>query len=460
MVDAITPKVRSIENMVKRARSTSRGTPESPACPVCHSAMWISFFFDGTGNHAAMQFPNSHSNVAALRDAHVNNEKDGIYVRYYEGLGTPFEFNDRYEEVLAGRGGKIKKVGYQESGKGLQAIRGLGFADGITERLEKATFDFIRDVDDYRARQRVDSINLAAFGFSRGATEARVFVNWISRISGVESKANQLTYHGIPLNVAFLGIFDTVESVGMAADNKMPELLKTTLPPYLKKCTHIVAAHELRHAFPLTVTGVNHIQVVYPGAHADVGGGYGPNDQGRSNTLARVALMQMLDEARGAGLKMMSLGEMKSSKLWARMFQPSFGVHDDANRALQAYLGVTKPSGDINSHMEAHMREYWKWIDSGQAVADLTKKRERWRGSSDVIKSLGVMNHLLTFKARTQEGRGQGTATTGPSPAVSHLFANYIHDSFEHFSATGGTLQTDLSDTDYYKRRTQLAPTT
>lgn len=48
MDDVLTPKVRSVENMVQRARGATRKS-SSPACPVCHIKAWISLFFDGTG---------------------------------------------------------------------------------------------------------------------------------------------------------------------------------------------------------------------------------------------------------------------------------------------------------------------------------------------------------------------------------------------------------------------------
>jgi hypothetical protein len=105
------------------------------------------------------------------------------------------------------------------------------------------------------------------------------------------------------------------------------------------------------------------------------------------------------------------------------------------------------------------MREYWQWIDSGQAIADVKKKSELWCGNAKIKKSLTVMKHLLTFQARTQQGKGYIAASAVPESAATRLFSNYVHDSFEHFSATGGTLQTDLSNANYYKLRALLAPT-
>lgn len=460
MVDAITPKVQTVENMVKRARGATRN-PSSPACPVCNIKLWISMFFDGTGNHREKDFPKCHSNVAALFDAHFDEPDRGIIPLYYEGLGRAFKFGERYEEhKVYTRGGvrTVKHEGYEESDN--RAL-GKGFADGITERLEKALFDFIDVLEYQRGQKKVDEINVAVFGFSRGATEARAFLHWPAAHSKVKKAGTKLTYDGLPLNVKFLGIFDTVESVGMAGTNKMPETIKTTVPPFVDKCTHIVAAHELREAFPLTVVDRSHKCIVYPGAHSDIGGGYEPAEQGRSNQLARIALLQMLDEARGAGLKLRSLGEMREHKNWEALYQPSFDVPDAAIKSLNDYISVVKPAGSLQNHYQAHMDYYWKWIDSGLAIEDVEQKKKTYKGNSEREDDFRIMRHLLTFLARTPEGRG--SAKFGPKKgavdvAVENFFENYVHDSFEHFSLTGGTLQTDASNADYYHYRTVLQP--
>ncbi len=464
MTDVITPKVKSVENMVQRARAATRD-PRSPACPVCHIKMWVSLFFDGTGNHRAKDFPKNHSNVAALFDAHVNDPDQAIVSLYYEGLGRQFSFRERYEEVkVPSRGGTYvsKLEGYEESD---DRLLGKGFADGITERLEKAIFDLTDQIQRVRGLRRVDEINLAVFGFSRGATEARAFLHWLAAHSKVKAQGKNLSFDGIPLNVRFLGVFDTVESVGMAATNKMPELIKTKVPSFVQKCTHIVASHELRNAFPLTTVNGAHRLVVYPGAHADVGGGYASREQGRSDKLARIALLQMLDEARGAGLKLRSLGEMKADAAgWSGRYRFSFDVPSEATNALQRYMAAVGPRGSLSQHFQLHMRAYWRWIDSGQAINDVQRKQQRDSAQNDRQKEYQRMSHLLRCLARTPSGRGANlsakqSVVVDPVPApIAELFSGYVHDSFEHFSATGGTLQTDVSVADYYRLRSVHQP--
>lgn len=458
MGDVLTPKVKSVENMVKRAREKTRATPVA-ACPVCHLKMWVSMFFDGTGNHRERDFPKCHSNVAALFDAHQDTPEEGIIRFYYEGLGRAFSFRERYEETqVHTRGGvrRIKTEGYDETD---DRDLGKGFADGITERLEKATFDLVKTIEDWLVVRKVDEINLAVFGFSRGATEARAFLHWLAAHSKVKKSGVKLTYDGVPLNVKFLGVFDTVESVGWAGANKIPGLIKTKVPAFVEKCTHIVAAHELRAAFPLTQVDRAHRCVVYPGAHSDIGGGYEPDEQGRSNQLARIALLQMLDEARGAGLKMMSLGEMKASDEWNKKYSHSFDVPAAAQKSLNDYLIAVKPTGAVPQHFQAHMDHYWRWIDSGLALEDVKQKRLAFQGNKDREDDFRIMKHLLKFAARTPEGRGQAPAKRDGIPAdVERFFEGYLHDSFEHFSATGGTLQKDVSTADYYHLRTVVPP--
>lgn len=99
------------------------------------------------------------------------------------------------------------------------------------------------------------------------------------------------TLLGVKVSVEFLGLFDTVPAVGIA--NVVPGFTghngwagqTQPLPQsgLIKRCYHLVAAHEQRQAFSLdsirTAAGrylPNTQEVVYPGMHSDVGGGILP----------------------------------------------------------------------------------------------------------------------------------------------------------------------------------------
>nr|ELR5199671.1 DUF2235 domain-containing protein [Providencia rettgeri] len=169
---------------------------------------------------------------------------------------------------------------------------------------------------------KIVAIKLFVYGFSRGAAEARAFVSWLDELLS----SNLLgfpagTLLGVKVSVEFLGIFDTVPAVGIA--NVVPGFTghngwagqTQPLPQsgLIKKCCHFVAAHEQRQAFSLdsirTAEGnylPNTVEVVYPGMHSDVGGGYPMGDQGKSRDdagalLSQIALHDMYAAAIEAG---------------------------------------------------------------------------------------------------------------------------------------------------------------
>jgi len=469
--NVIAPRVRAVENMVARARAKTKRRVGPPACSTCHIPLWLSFFFDGTGNHKDRDFPQSHSNVAALFQAHKDDPARGVQPFYYEGAGTPFEFEQRHERVLTPVSVKSDRLEYRDRNgysEG-ETLAGMGFGKGIDVRLEKAVFEFQEYVELWRSSRRVDEINIAAFGFSRGAATARAFVHWLAAHSKVTRSGNRLKYDGIPLNIKFLGLFDTVESVGGAAVNKTPKLIKTSVPGYVEKCFHAIAAHELRNAFSLTGLGTNrYVQVVYPGAHADIGGGYKDGEQGRNTKYVRLVLLQMLDHARGAGLKMSSLDELQTSSRWDDLYRHSFHVPAKVKQDFQAYMAhVGRKSGSLSEVLAAHIALYWAWIDAGLAIDDAEQKMAiaRKKENQDVVEQLGRMHLFLMLEARTRRGghgskdryAGNDKVIAVPA-AVEKFFETYVHDSYEHFSLTGGTRMTDFSSLDYYKIRRVLSP--
>lgn len=174
-------------------------------------------------------------------------------------------------------------------------------------------------------------IKLYVYGFSRGAASARAFVNWLVWLlpGGLNQNAKPelcLTLDGadwkLPLSVEFLGLLDTVASVGVAhiapfaeghmgwADDAM-ELPDNGL---IKHCVHFVSSHEQRLCFPVDSicrhdgTYPSYAQeVIYPGMHSDIGGGYPPGDQGKATAmndgglLSQIALHEMYASSFNAG---------------------------------------------------------------------------------------------------------------------------------------------------------------
>ena len=177
------------------------------------------------------------------------------------------------------------------------------------------------------AKPKVLGIKLYVYGFSRGAAEARAFVTWLSQLFETPAGAEQpaLSLIGLPVSIEFLGVLDTVASVGIAhaapffaghmdwADDSqlLPDAKR--FPKFVKCCRHFVAAFEQRSCFPLDSIRnedgqypPDTYEVVYPGVHSDVGGGYPQNDQGKARggtheLVSQIVLHDLYAEAFAAG---------------------------------------------------------------------------------------------------------------------------------------------------------------
>ena len=180
---------------------------------------------------------------------------------------------------------------------------------------------------------RLLDIKLYVYGFSRGAAAARAFVNWLCGLlpkpEGENKMPEQCLAAGglkIPISVEFLGLLDTVASVGVPhmapiaeghmgwADGTQELPDEKVYGGLIKRCVHLVSAHEQRLCFPLDSIRrtdgrypANSEEVVYPGMHSDLGGGYPPGDQGKANglndglLLSQIALHDMYASAFVAG---------------------------------------------------------------------------------------------------------------------------------------------------------------
>ncbi|WNN47205.1 DUF2235 domain-containing protein [Siccibacter colletis] len=198
-------------------------------------------------------------------------------------------------------------------------------------------------------------IKLYVYGFSRGAAAARTFVRWLSELlpppeaEGEKPRqclqADELQ---LPVSVEFLGLLDTVASVGVAhvvpvaeghmswADGTMELPDDETYGGLIKKCVHLVSGHEQRLCFPMDSVRRGNgkyppyaTEVVYPGMHSDLGGGYPPGDQGKANgeddalLLSQIPLNDMYAAAFSAGAPLKvpqeSLPKDFQSDSWRKM---------------------------------------------------------------------------------------------------------------------------------------------
>lgn len=404
----------------------------------CCRELFFGVFFDGTNNNRDRDKPNfCQSNVVRLHDTFPQNKRsEGIFPIYVPGVGTKFadigdtgegddlvwgETDRRRGLAFAEKGearivwalltvlnnvslyflraplltpAKIKKLSNEltEANAPLWATVITPAASTVAEWLLKRRLiddrrnevlgELCRELEQkvtvarrLRPRPKILGIRLSVFGFSRGAAIARVFSNWFVDMCEAASGSQRLC--GLDVDFDFLGIFDTVASVGLAnssliADGHMEWAdaeRNLRVPSAVKRCVHLVSAHEVRRSFPLDSIAVggalsgNHKEVVYPGVHSDVGGGYKPTEQGRGfdpqghDMLSRVPLSQMYREARLANvpLDVDGPGVIAAAK-------DALQVAPATIAAFNAYLSVCqKKTGRLADILDEQTRLYIRW---------------------------------------------------------------------------------------------------
>ncbi len=329
------------------------------------------------------------SNVARLFRSYRDDMLDGHFRVYVPGVGTPFPQIGEEDSTTLGmafgaggdgrlnfallgvinaihrsispnmqvyaepdtvkalcRNGKRSKVSSRSGGSEYSplashedepALRRVNMAstgglllDSLTGEAPQRLAFFKRACADITAKMasvgkpKITEIFFDIYGFSRGAAEARVFTNWLLELF----EGSKLC--GVKATIRFIGLFDTVASVGLPASFgfgqnghrswAQPEWLQIPDTDSIKNCVHYAAMHENRGSFPLELLRLNgklpkncH-EYMFPGMHSDVGGGYAPDEQGRgpgrgnADKLSQMALRSMYAASRQALVPLDSTG--------------------------------------------------------------------------------------------------------------------------------------------------------
>lgn len=256
---------------------------------------------DGTGN----QYGSANSNVVKLYWTLSAQDKQVAY--YHPGVGTMGSRN-----------------ALSAFGKWWTQVRGLAFGYGFS--------DNIADVYSFLMGEFNPGDQIYIFGFSRGAYTARALCGLLHMFGlltpGNESlipyalrlyKSNDpckfdiaagfATTFSIPCKPYFLGLWDTVSSVGWILDpihTKGGHLPYTAMLPDVSVVRHVVSIDERRAFFRQNLvhlapkTSQDFKEVWFAGVHSDVGGSYAESESG----LSKIALRWMLCEAQSAGLSL------------------------------------------------------------------------------------------------------------------------------------------------------------
>ncbi|NMG00931.2 DUF2235 domain-containing protein [Aromatoleum toluolicum] len=321
----------------------------------------LSFFFDGTGNNLYQEMAKPEperalSNIAKLYQAAIK-DKDGLEAvpTYIPGVGTPYRYANGNISPDEDKGGTL----------------GLGFGAGGEMRLEAALYEFRRILEiDWSAGavRHMEWITLSVFGFSRGATLARAFIRRLIAEQCERDADKRLMWKSrygerVRLRIVFMGLFDTVASVG-GPGLHMGWGSELAIPEGVERCLHFVSGHEVRQAFPLDSVRVGSEysekceEVIYPGVHSDIGGGYFDGFQGRSNSLSRVPLRDMYAEALKSGVMLRRLSD---APLEVRM-EIALPPDSPLLHAYHAYMAsLPAADGSLESLLHAHRKLKFRW---------------------------------------------------------------------------------------------------
>ncbi len=262
----------------------------------------LGLFFDGTNQdrYNDEQLPDRDiSNVAKMHDLYVEktdqhgNEVVTTRRVYVPGVGTIT--------------GHQTKDGFKAEDSKIGLGLGMGETGGYA-RIEYV----LQLINNRFNEQEYDEVRFDIFGFSRGAALSRHFVNlinqWPEQISIWEVEYhNPLWSFALPVQpvkkqikafpqhltgrVCFVGLWDTVGSFGWPGDEQNLDFNLNLNTHSAEQIVHLVAYHEARHNFPSTrITDEygrlpsNFTEIIFPGVHCDVGGGYeNPTGKGTEN---------------------------------------------------------------------------------------------------------------------------------------------------------------------------------
>jgi hypothetical protein len=402
---------------------------DAPLPMSCQQTLMLSFFFDGTGNNLDADVGSwEHSNVARLYRSHLDNDiAKGIYRFYLPGIGTLFK-----DREVNDPGGTISGLAFGGQGQDRLDWAFARMKETITAAQARAQ----------NPTNKICWIKVAVFGFSRGAALARAFCRDLQ--NKCEADAGSATgwrwkAGKYPIEITFLGLFDTVASRGLppSANNfrrnhyvraleqyakvlswinpvvklatpgqETPELKRLafgqpgadpapgpehghatwaagmSIVSMVKRCVHMMAAHENRNSFALDSTlyeaspnrfafPESTTEMIYPGVHSDVGGGYRPGEQGSKTEqgaqLSLIPLRAMYAEA----IKVVPLVpfqalkkaeredfaiDTEGSKHYAQMLA-LFTHYLAAVRGVSVAGATQGEGGEFNRHMQL----YYAW---------------------------------------------------------------------------------------------------
>lgn len=398
--------ITPIHKLLNAHQAVKNNIDQCGAVGSCAQKLWFSFFFDGTGNNLdADEGFLKHSNVARLFRVHPKDDTiKGIYRFYVPGIGT-------YFKDIGDKGGTVLGLAFGHMGEERLAWAFKQFDEAMRKHIARA----------FNPTNAIVEINIAAFGFSRGAALARAFMQRFFKRCNAGAGGLRLKACDYPVNLRFLGIFDTVASVALPmASNTTPLAASVAgaqyavasrlsdganiplrpdhlafaqggkagadpapgrfdghatwgeemrIPEEVKAVRHFVAAHEIRNSFPLDSITVlengsfhkpaHFIESVYPGVHSDVGGSYRPGEGARSPKSNQKMGLIPLQHMYEAAL---AFGvPLLAVTQWQKLNRDDFDIDERVRTAFNYYLSQVNAAPTLGAQFNAQMGLYYAW---------------------------------------------------------------------------------------------------
>ncbi|WP_425221590.1 PAAR domain-containing protein [Pseudomonas sp.] len=253
------------------------------------------------GLEAVTRFCQSHGYNDSNGDAFFDQRPDNSYGNELSNVALLYElYQDdsqrRIEPVATQASIKVYIEGAGSKAGEEDATMGMAFGQGetgVVERVKQSPAEIAERLQMLVSANPsivVEKVEFDIFGFSRGAAAARHFANEVLQAeAGVVAKKldpkdpvfSPSFSHENSLSINFIGVFDTVAAIGDPAqghlsvgDDYNPGVNLYLPPGCASKVVHLTAADEHRHNFSLNRVDEAHEELVLPGVHSNLGGGY------------------------------------------------------------------------------------------------------------------------------------------------------------------------------------------
>jgi uncharacterized protein (DUF2235 family) len=371
-------------------------------------------------------------------------------------LGDPSSQIACYDAGVGTNPGPPLSAAIPRGDPGAVGVRATGLGPAVSRPFERLAglavgyglFQNVKELYDVLVEHYAEGDRIFLFGFSRGAFTVRVLAGLLSRcglllprhrdryaqafrlyephLENLPPDASRKlladidefrTSYSRPCGeIAFLGIWDTVKSVGYIWPRSLPH---TRRNPIVKTVRHALAIGESRSFFvPTTwggldadtlppLEGQDVQEVWFAGSHSDVGGGY---DE-RESDSARISLRWMVDEACLRGLR---VDQTRYEHLVASGPMPSLTSHDELGKWSWRVTEWLPRWELVNDPPPP--RRLFRWGPSGRRSIGESARKGVVRIDSNARKVYATrVAPWSDIDARTVEVRFVDTAGKGPA---------------------------------------------